>query len=303
MKQSIVVIGVTVCAVAGSGQFNYEKIPIAETHERRLQLGKTWVEVVGVCTMPETGQPSCWGWDGRLSPNLTKNVQNAINASSGNWSNLPIRPARKNRLVVYRMERRWEGAPVITTIGTSGVSLWLHSEQWPGPEGQRHSIDTHATTLAAESGAAKGVLRVRVTETVPRVQLALKVGSEAMVGGKKVAVVSVSAANKGAPRLGNDDAKSLIRLSGEVAEHEVHLARFLNPKGVEVGRSSFVTSAVSLRSSERPVQLKTKVFKTAQGYDIWLNVEPAKVGHIVFGGTRDKPVGISGIPLDPLPAK
>lgn len=303
MKHSMLVTGIALGTVVGWAQFNDEKIPIAETHERRLQLGKTWVEVVGVCTIPETGQPSCWGLDGRLSPNLTKNVQNAINASSGNWSNLSIRPGKKNRLVVYRMERRWDGTPVISTIGTSGASLWLHSEQWPGPEGQRHSIETSATTLASEFGATQGVLRVRVTETVPRVQLVLKAGSEAIVAGKRVSVVLMSAGNKGAPRLGNDDAKTLIRLSGDVAEHEVHLARFLNPKGVEVGRGAFVTSAVSLRSSERPVPLKAKVFKTALGYDIWLNVEPAKLGKMVFGGTRDKPVGISGIPLDPRPAK
>lgn len=303
MKQSTFVFGIATCAVVGWAQFNDEKIPIAETHERRLQVGKTWVEIVGVCTMPETGQLSCWGWDGRPSPNLTKNVQNAINGSSGNWSNLPIRPGKKNRLVVYRTERRWDGPPAITTIGSSGGSLWLHSEEWPGPEGLRHSIETSATTLASEFGAAQGVLRVRVTETVPRVQLALKVGSKALVSGKKVSVVSVSAGNKGAPRLGNEAAKTLVRLSGEVAEHEVHLARFLSPKGVEVGWGSGAASAVPSRSSERFVQLRTKVSKTAQGYDIWLNVEPTKLGRMVFGGTRDKPVGISGIPLDPRPAK
>lgn len=302
MKHPLFVAGATFISVAAWTQLSIGNIPVAETHERRLQIGKKWIEIVGACALPETGQPSCWGWDGRLNQHLAKNVQNALNSSS-DWTSMAFRPGKKNRLIVYRVSGRWAGGQVFTRIGTSNSSLWLHSEEWPAPKGQRYSIETSGTILAADLGDTRGVLRVDVTETVPTVHLPIRVGAEAIVGGRRVAVASVSAGSKEAPRFGSQSAKCLVRLTGDIEEYEVHLGKFLNPKGVQMGASAIVRAVAMPGQADQSAQFRKKVIKTARGYDIWLNVEPGKVDKVVFGGTRDKPVGIAGIPLDPLPSK
>lgn len=265
------------------------------------------VEVAGACTItPDT--VTCWDDDGKPSPDLSEKVKAYYIVNSN--AEVRYRFGRKNRVIVIKKSGTANGragylTPAENGIYSSGQIGQNSSGNEPYYEWYAIDVDPNATTTS---------LAFNLSLSFGTGGVILREGAEVKVGAMTVHVDSIKPAPD-RPVWGRNGLKQkawtigvtikgfpsavVPNMNGQLFDTAGNVIPSVDASGNPASNSAMFSGGMGNRSRTFEAGPSVVSGSGSSKQELFIGVNPGKVGSILFSPSGTRKVTFTGIPLDP----